>query len=189
MSNIAEKAAENLQKIRSTRPLIHNITNLVVMNFNANVLLAMGGSPVMAHAENEVEDMVGFAGALVLNIGTLTDEWVKSMVKAGKKAASLGTPIILDPVGSGATRLRTRRLGQRLFWPGNCRPRWPLPARSTLSPTAAEYSRSPTATRSCLSSPVQAVQRQPLSVPLPRWTATRSPPRQRRWPFSAWQVK
>jgi hydroxyethylthiazole kinase len=77
------------------------------MNYTANALLAMGASPVMAHAQNEVEDMVSFAGALVLNIGTLTDDWIASMVKAGIKASTMGTPIILDPVGSGATPLRT----------------------------------------------------------------------------------
>jgi len=59
----------------------------VVMNYTANALLAMGASPVMAHAQNEVEDMVSFAGALVLNIGTLTDDWITSMLKAGKKAS------------------------------------------------------------------------------------------------------
>lgn len=107
MSPLAKIAAENLQKIRSNKPLIHNITNFVVMNFTANVLLASGASPVMAHADNEVEEMVVFAGALVLNIGTLTDTWVAAMIKAGKKASTLGTPIILDPVGAGATALRT----------------------------------------------------------------------------------
>ena len=107
MSTLCLKAAENLQKIRETKPLIHNITNFVVMNYTANVLLAMGASPVMAHAKNEVEDMVAFAGALVLNIGTLTDEWVASMVLAGQKATALHKPIILDPVGSGATPFRT----------------------------------------------------------------------------------
>ncbi len=107
MSNLSLKAAENLQKIRETKPLIHNITNFVVMNYTANVLLSMGASPVMAHAENEVEDMVAFAGALVLNIGTLTDSWVASMVLAGQKATALQKPIILDPVGSGATPFRT----------------------------------------------------------------------------------
>ncbi|WP_136796832.1 hydroxyethylthiazole kinase [Desulfosediminicola ganghwensis] len=106
-STPAERAAENLQKVRANNPLIHNITNFVVMNSTANVLLAAGASPVMAHAENEVEEMAGFAGALVLNIGTLTDAWVDSMVKAGRKASELGTPIVLDPVGSGATALRT----------------------------------------------------------------------------------
>jgi hydroxyethylthiazole kinase len=107
MSNLSLKAAENLQKIRETKPLIHNITNFVVMNYTANVLLSMGASPVMAHAENEVEDMVAFAGALVLNIGTLTDDWVASMILAGQKATALQKPIILDPVGSGATPFRT----------------------------------------------------------------------------------
>lgn len=107
MSDFAAKTAENLQKIRENKPLIHNITNFVVMNYTANVLLAMGASPVMAHAENEVEEMVAFAGALVLNIGTLTDSWVDSMLLAGKRATALGKPIVLDPVGSGATGLRT----------------------------------------------------------------------------------
>ena len=103
----AQKAAENLIKIRNKKPLIHNITNFVVMNYTANALLALGASPVMAHASEEVEEMVSMAGALVLNIGTLTPEWVESMVKAGKKANELNIPVILDPVGSGATKLRT----------------------------------------------------------------------------------
>jgi hydroxyethylthiazole kinase len=107
MKNLSEKAALNLAEIRKKKPLIHNITNYVVMNYTANALLAMGASPVMAHAPNEVEEMVSFAGALVLNIGTLTDVWIASMIKAGKKASELKTPIILDPVGSGATSLRT----------------------------------------------------------------------------------
>ena len=107
MTDLAEKAAENLMALRENKPLVHNITNYVVMNYTANALLAMGASPVMAHAPNEVEDMVAFAGALVLNIGTLTDAWIESMVIAGKKASQLGTPIVLDPVGSGATPLRT----------------------------------------------------------------------------------
>ena len=107
MSNLAEKTAENLQLIRQNKPLIHNITNYVVMNYTANVLLAMGASPVMAHAREEVEEMASFAGALVLNIGTLSAAWIESMVAAGRKASKLQTPIILDPVGSGATSLRT----------------------------------------------------------------------------------
>ena len=107
MPHIVEQTAENLTRIRSNKPLVHNITNFVVMNYTANVLLATGASPVMAHAINEVEEMAGFAGSLVLNIGTLTNAWVDSMVIAGQKAGSLGTPIILDPVGAGATKLRT----------------------------------------------------------------------------------
>ena len=103
----AARAAENSRKVRETKPLVHNVTNFVVMNFTANVLLAAGASPVMAHAENEVEEMVAFAKALVLNIGTLDDAWIASMLKAGKKASALGVPIVLDPVGAGATKLRT----------------------------------------------------------------------------------
>ena len=103
----AARAADNLRKVRETRPLVHNVTNYVVMNFTANALLAAGASPVMAHAENEVEEMAGFAKALVLNIGTLDDSWIASMLKAGRKASELGVPIVLDPVGAGATRLRT----------------------------------------------------------------------------------
>ena len=103
----AARAADNLARVRATKPLVHNVTNFVVMNFTANVLLAAGASPVMAHAENEVEEMVAFAKALVLNIGTLDDAWIASMLKAGRKASALGVPIILDPVGAGATKLRT----------------------------------------------------------------------------------
>lgn len=108
MGTLAEQAAHNLAAVREQKPLIHNITNYVVMNYTANALLAMGASPVMAHAHNEVEEMVSLAGALVLNIGTLTDEWIASMILAGKKASDLGKPVILDPVGSGATALRTK---------------------------------------------------------------------------------
>ena len=110
MSNVslALKAALNLQKLRETRPLIHNITNYVVMNYTANALLACGASPVMAHAAEEVEEMVSMAGALVLNIGTLSPDWIDAMLIAGKKANQLNIPVVLDPVGSGATTLRTR---------------------------------------------------------------------------------
>ena len=108
MNELAVKAAENLSNIRATSPLIHNITNYVVMNYTANVLLSMGASPVMAHAENEVEEMVSFAGALVLNIGTLSDPWIHAMMKAGAKAREMGIPVALDPVGAGATALRTQ---------------------------------------------------------------------------------
>jgi hydroxyethylthiazole kinase len=105
--DMAQKAAENLRRVREKRPLVHNITNYVVMNFTANALLACGASPVMAHAAEEVEEMVSLAGALVLNIGTLSPSWVEAMRRAGKRANALHVPVILDPVGAGATRLRT----------------------------------------------------------------------------------
>lgn len=105
--DIKEVAANDLNLIRKNKPLVHNITNYVVMNYTANALLAMGASPVMAHSIDEVEEMVSLANSLVLNIGTLSKEWIDSMIKAGKKANDLKIPIILDPVGAGATKLRT----------------------------------------------------------------------------------
>jgi hydroxyethylthiazole kinase len=96
-----------LEKLREKRPLVHNITNYVVMNFTANTLLAMGASPVMAHAVDEVEEMVSLASVLVINIGTLSKHWIESMLRAGKRANAIGVPVIIDPVGSGATSLRT----------------------------------------------------------------------------------
>ena len=111
MAKLSQKAAEDLSTLREKKPLIHNITNFVVMNYTANALLAMGASPVMAHAENEVEEMVSLAGALVLNIGTLTQSWIDAMIKAGRKATEMNTPIVLDPVGAGATSFRTKSAG------------------------------------------------------------------------------
>jgi len=105
--DMARKAAENLRRVREGKPLVHNITNYVVMNYTANALLSCGASPVMAHAAEEVEEMVSLAGALVLNIGTLSLPWIEAMLRAGKRANGLHVPIILDPVGAGATRLRT----------------------------------------------------------------------------------
>ena len=107
MESYRELAANNLSSVREKKPLVHSITNFVVMNSTANALLAMGASPIMAHSPEEVEELVAIAGALVLNIGTLTPYWIESMEIAGRKARSLGVPVILDPVGSGATRLRT----------------------------------------------------------------------------------
>jgi len=102
--------AENLTALRDKSPLVHNITNYVVMNYTANALLAVGASPVMAHAAEEVEDMVKIAGALVINIGTLSPAWVDSMKIAMLAASKSGKPIILDPVGAGATPYRNATL-------------------------------------------------------------------------------
>ena len=93
--------------VRSQRPLVHNITNYVVMNNSANALLAIGASPVMAHWTEEMEEMVSIAGALVINIGTLDSEWLAGMKTAGVAASRKGIPIVLDPVGAGATGQRT----------------------------------------------------------------------------------
>jgi hydroxyethylthiazole kinase len=93
--------------IRERKPLIHNITNYVVMNETANAILALGALPVMAHAKDEVRQMVGLAGALVLNIGTLSEDWVEAMLLAATAANESGVPVVLDPVGVGATAYRT----------------------------------------------------------------------------------
>jgi hydroxyethylthiazole kinase len=96
-----------LELLRERKPLVHQITNYVVMNETANATLALGALPVMAHAREEVEEMVALAGALVLNIGTLSPHWVEAMIVAGKAATGQGIPVVLDPVGAGATRYRT----------------------------------------------------------------------------------
>jgi hydroxyethylthiazole kinase len=96
-----------LRMLREGKPLVHQITNYVVMNETANVTLALGALPVMAHAREEVEEMVALAGALVLNIGTLSPHWVDAMLAAGKAANAGGVPVVLDPVGAGATSYRT----------------------------------------------------------------------------------
>lgn len=103
-----EIAAQQLRVMRRTGPLVHNITNYVVMGVTANVLLAQGAFPVMAHAPEEVEEMTGLATALALNIGTLSEPWVEAMLMAGRQANALGRPVVLDPVGAGATGYRTR---------------------------------------------------------------------------------
>jgi len=104
---IREKISTSLSLVKEKNPLIHHITNYVTVNDCANIVLAIGGSPVMADDREEVAEMVGFASALVLNIGTLNSRTVESMLIAGLRAKELGVPIILDPVGVGATKLRT----------------------------------------------------------------------------------
>ena len=107
-------ASEILARVRERHPLIHHITNFVVMNDTANATLALGALPVMAHAKEEVAEMVAAAGALVLNPGTLTPEWVDAMLIAGRRANELGIPMVYDPVGVGATRLRNET-GERFL--------------------------------------------------------------------------
>ena len=104
----AERCAEILDQIRARKPLVHNITNYVVMNNTANALLALGASPAMVHANEEVEEFVAISAALVVNIGTLSPPWVSAMEKSVRTAVARGTPWVLDPVGAGATTYRTR---------------------------------------------------------------------------------
>ncbi|MGI6013538.1 MAG: hydroxyethylthiazole kinase [Oscillospiraceae bacterium] len=108
---------EMLEQVRETVPLIHNITNYVTVNDCANILLACGGSPIMADEPEEVEDIQSICGGLTLNIGTLNTRTVPSMLLAGRRANKLGHPVILDPVGAGASHLRTetaRKLVQQI---------------------------------------------------------------------------
>ena len=106
---------KHIVQVRDTSPLVHNITNYVVMNNTANALLAVGASPIMAHAKSEVEDLVTISHSLVVNIGTLDEYWSESMLLAAKKANSLKKPWILDPVGAGATSYRDIVLSQLLM--------------------------------------------------------------------------
>ena len=101
------RAGADLAAIRERKPLVHQITNYVVMNETANATLSLGALPVMAHAVEEVEEMASVAGALVLNIGTLSEHWIEAMLLAARSANAAGVPVVLDPVGAGATRLRT----------------------------------------------------------------------------------
>jgi len=102
----------SLEAIRGSAPLIHNITNYVAMNNTANALLALGASPVMIHAEEEVEVMAAMASALVINIGTLSESWVRGMFKAFRRAVEMDVPVIIDPAGAGATAYRTGTVRQ-----------------------------------------------------------------------------
>jgi hydroxyethylthiazole kinase len=104
---ILQEISASLVNIKNKKPLVHHITNYVTVNDCANITLAIGASPVMADDIEEVEEMVSYASALVLNIGTLNSRSIASMLAAGKKAKANGIPIVFDPVGVGATALRT----------------------------------------------------------------------------------
>ncbi|WP_290708720.1 hydroxyethylthiazole kinase [Flavihumibacter sp. CACIAM 22H1] len=105
---------KHIETVRRQSPLVHNITNYVVMNSTANALLAAGASPIMSHAHAEVKQMVALSHALVINIGTLDEYWVDAMLLAAETAQQLGKPWVLDPVGAGATSYRDEVL-QRLM--------------------------------------------------------------------------
>lgn len=105
--SVLNEISKLIGDVKGKKPLVHHITNYVTVNDCANMVLAIGGSPVMADDLAEVEEMLAFASALVINIGTLNERTIQSMITAGKKANQLGIPVILDPVGVGATTLRT----------------------------------------------------------------------------------
>ncbi|MGG0657482.1 hydroxyethylthiazole kinase [Rummeliibacillus pycnus] len=104
----------SISKIRMTSPLVHCMTNYVVANFTANGLLAIGASPVMADEASEVEEMVSIASALLLNIGTINTRTKEAMILAGRKANEKKIPVVLDPVGVGATTFRKQTVHQLL---------------------------------------------------------------------------
>ncbi len=110
-----EMVVSALSQLRAQKPLVVNITNYVVMNNSANALLAIGASPIMAHSRQEMAELMSFCGALVVNIGTLDSLWIDRMLYAIEQANVHGKPVVLDPVGCGASRLRTdtaRRIAQ-----------------------------------------------------------------------------
>jgi hydroxyethylthiazole kinase len=108
MSQSTQLIWQDVTQVRIQAPLVHNITNFVVMNNTANALLALGASPAMVHAPEEVEEFVSISSALVVNIGTLDATFVEGMKRAMQRAKSLGKPIVFDPVGVGATSYRNQ---------------------------------------------------------------------------------
>ncbi len=116
---------QHLNAVREQKPLVVNITNYVVMNNTANALLAIGASPIMAHSQQELAEMMSFAGSLVINIGTLDSVWTPRMTYAVEQANANGKIVVLDPVGCGASKLRTEtsreiaRLADKLIIRGN----------------------------------------------------------------------
>lgn len=105
---------QQVQLVKQKSPLVHNITNYVVMNNTANALLAAGASPIMAHAKSEIREMINIAHSVVINIGTLDEYWSESMIMAAETANEIHKPWVLDPVGAGATSFRDQILHQLL---------------------------------------------------------------------------
>ena len=114
MSNLINSCGDLLNEVRERNPLIHNITNYVTVNDCANAILAIGASPIMADDIGEVEEIASISSALVINIGTLNQTTIASMIKAGRKANELNIPVVLDPVGAGASTLRNRTVEEIL---------------------------------------------------------------------------
>lgn len=110
--SLIKSITEQLAKLREQKPLVVNVTNYVVMNNTANALLAIGASPIMAHSRQEMAEMLSFAGALVINIGTLDEVWIERMTFAVQLANLNNKPIVIDPVGCGASVLRTQTAQQ-----------------------------------------------------------------------------
>lgn len=114
MNTYKNECTELIEKLRNTTPLVHHITNYVTVNDCANITLGIGASPIMADDINEASDITAISQALVLNIGTLNSRTIDSMILAGKKANELKIPVVLDPVGAGASKLRNQTVNKLL---------------------------------------------------------------------------
>ena len=112
MENAVEKYSKIIEKVRDLKPLVHHITNYVSVRDCANITLAIGASPIMSDAIEEVSDIVSISSSLVLNIGTLNERVIKSALEAGRIANNLGIPVILDPVGAGSSSFRNKTVEQ-----------------------------------------------------------------------------
>lgn len=112
--SLIKNIAASVSRVRDISPLVHCITNYVTVNDCANAILAIGASPIMADDIDEVEDITSISSALVINIGTLNSRTIKSALCAGKKANELNIPVIFDPVGAGASKLRNEAVGHIL---------------------------------------------------------------------------
>lgn len=106
-NELLERISDILIDVRNKKPIVHCITNNVTINDCANAILSVGGSPIMTNSIKETEEVTSFSNSLLLNIGTLNDQQIDSMILSGKKAKSLNIPIVFDPVASGATKYRT----------------------------------------------------------------------------------
>jgi len=114
MNNIVSNASGLINNIREAKPLVHHITNYVTVNDCANITLAIGASPIMADDIEEVKEIIAISQALVLNIGTLNKRTIDSMLETGEKANALKIPVVLDPVGAGASELRNKTVSKLL---------------------------------------------------------------------------
>jgi len=112
MNHILSNASDLIGRIRESKPLVHHITNYVTVNDCANITLAVGASPIMADAVEEVREIAAISGSLVLNIGTLNERTINAMLAAGKKANERHVPVVLDPVGAGASVFRNQTVGK-----------------------------------------------------------------------------
>ncbi|KAF0233272.1 MAG: hydroxyethylthiazole [Desulfovibrionaceae bacterium] len=181
----ADKILRDIEAIRARNPVVLSITNYVVTNTTANALLAIGASPIMSHAVEEMAELVAISGALVVNLGTVAPEYLAAMDPAWAAADEAGVPVVLDPVGAGASLLRTvtplallakhkappgptTRRARRAPWPPAWTARWWSAARRTSSARAWRARGYWAAAPSCRASRAWAARPRPCAGPLRR---------------------